>query len=134
MPPAVSYEDFVFAAAAKPHTRADHLRDQISDENLARLQHALEGLSSEVGELASEVKAHINYGKDLDILNIKEECGDIVFFLVLAVLAVDRNTTLEDIVAINRAKLEARYPNGFNAADALKRNKETEIAAMNAAV
>lgn len=43
--------------------------------------HFVLGIHSEAGELADCVKAHVVYGKPLDLVNIKEECGDMLWFL-----------------------------------------------------
>lgn len=39
------------------------------------------GIISEAGELADCIKAHAIYDKPLDVANIKEECGDMLWFL-----------------------------------------------------
>lgn len=40
------------------------------------LQHACLGLISEAGEISDALKAHMIYGKELDVVNLKEEAGD----------------------------------------------------------
>lgn len=49
-----------------------------------RVFHAAMGLVTESGELIDAYKKHIYYGKDLDRVNIKEEIGDICWYLALA--------------------------------------------------
>ena len=46
------------------------------------IEHIKAGLFSEIGELLSALKKKIGYDKDLDKINILEECGDIFFFLI----------------------------------------------------
>lgn len=48
-----------------------------------RWNHALLGMISETGEIASIIKAHIIYGKELDITHLKEELGDASWFFAL---------------------------------------------------
>lgn len=45
--------------------------------------HAALGLTSEVGEIADAIKAHMVYGKPLDGLQILEEVGDAYWFINL---------------------------------------------------
>lgn len=45
------------------------------------LEHAALGIVSEVGELLNAYKKNVGYGKELDLINIKEELGDIHFFI-----------------------------------------------------
>jgi len=58
------------------------------EELEADLEHALLGLLDEAGELASAFKKKIGYGKELDLINVKEELGDGIFFLTRAIIAV----------------------------------------------
>lgn len=44
-------------------------------------QHCILGLIDEKGELASAIKKKIGYGKIIDITNVKEEIGDLSWFL-----------------------------------------------------
>jgi len=48
------------------------------------LEHAALGLVSDAGELASAVKAHVVYGQPLDMANLVEECGDVLWFTAYA--------------------------------------------------
>lgn len=73
------------------------------------LAHTCLGLSGEVGELVDAIKKHIIYHRDLDILNVIEELGDIEFYLsdLRSKLNIDR----EFILQKNMDKLSKRYPN-----------------------
>lgn len=46
------------------------------------LEHMQDGILTELGELLDVFKKHINYKKDFDFINAKEECGDILFYTV----------------------------------------------------
>lgn len=97
------------------------------------LLHSSLGLASEAGEVASAIKAHVIYGKELDVVNIIEEAGDLLWFLML--LARTMGWTLEDIAAANIAKLSTRYPRGtFDAAHATMRDLGKEAQALERAL
>ena len=49
-----------------------------------RLQHATMGMITEVGELVDIYKCCLYYGELLDHINIKEELGDLCWYLALA--------------------------------------------------
>ena len=90
----------------------------------ARLVHAVLGLQTEAGELADPVKKHIYYGRPLDLINLREEIGDCLWYLAIAADAL--GTTLEAEQARNLAKLRARYPHVFTAEAAQVRDLDRE--------
>lgn len=71
----LNYGDFV-AALAKP---GEDILKSLSG-NKCHLLHMVIGVVGEVGELYVPIEAH-DRGKELDLDNIKEELGDIEFFL-----------------------------------------------------
>lgn len=77
----------------------------------ALLLHGAIGLASEAGELLDNVKAHLFYGRDLDKTNVLEECGDALWFISACLTAC--GYTIDQAMAMNVAKLAARYPEGF---------------------
>jgi len=91
-----AYSDFVAALMKKMPTKTEDLL------------HAAVGISGEAGELLDAVKKHWAYGKELDMDNVREELGDIMFYVtaMLNVLEIDE----EEVVWANVEKLEARYP------------------------
>lgn len=75
----------------------DVLRTWHQDGNTKReLEHLCCGLLDEIGELASAYKKHIGYGKELDLVNVKEELGDIFYFLVLATKYQDKGEAFKN--------------------------------------
>lgn len=76
----------------------------------AHLAHMAMLLTSEAGELCDAIKKHVIYGKELDLVNVVEELGDIEFALegIRRVLFITRHTTLE----YNITKLSKRYKKG----------------------
>lgn len=86
--------------------------------------HMVLGMQTEAAEIADVYKKTIAYKKPLDFVNIKEEIGDIMWYI--ANLCNMNGWDLREILDVNIAKLEARYPNSFNSFDALNRNLEKE--------
>jgi NTP pyrophosphatase (non-canonical NTP hydrolase) len=76
----------------------------------AHLLHMAVGVSGEAGELLDAVKKHCVYQKQIDIDNIKEEAGDILFYLTGLLNELDMS--LEDCIIANREKLSKRYASG----------------------
>jgi NTP pyrophosphatase (non-canonical NTP hydrolase) len=101
----------------------DSIRPRLTDRNI-RLLHAAIGVSTEAGELLDSLKKAIFYGRELDVVNFKEEIGDILWYLAIAYDELDG--TFENSMDVNIAKLKARYGDKFDAARALKRDLATE--------
>lgn len=114
------YSDYVYGLAAKVDV---NLGRQMSD-----MMHGAIGLAGESGELLDAVKRHVYYGKDLDMVNSLEECGDAVFYLTLFLRGM--GLTLQDAIDSNVRKLNKRYPHGFNKSDCENRDKEAERLAI----
>jgi NTP pyrophosphatase (non-canonical NTP hydrolase) len=72
----------------------------------------LMGLAGEVGEVTEPVKKYLFHGKPLDINKIKDELGDVLWYLTA--VADTMGFSLEHIARCNKEKLEKRYPNGFH--------------------
>lgn len=81
--------------------------------NWQRGLHAAIGLSTEAAEILDAHKKEL-YGKQrpLSPANIREECGDVMFYLYLLMDAYD--FTLRDIIADNVSKLANRYIEKFD--------------------
>jgi NTP pyrophosphatase (non-canonical NTP hydrolase) len=84
------------------------------------------GVSGEAGELLDAVKKHCVYQKPLDFENVKEEAGDILFYLTG--LLNDMGITLNECIEANREKLSKRYPNKcYSNAAAIARADKIEV-------
>ena len=86
--------------------------------------HMIFGMVTEVAELADAYKKHWAYGKDLDMVNVKEELGDLLFYI--SNFAKFNNINLGEIMYTNVEKLKARYPEKFTNENATNRDLETE--------
>lgn len=89
-----------------------------------RLLHGAIGLCTESGELIDSLKKYIYYNKPLDIINLKEEIGDVLWYIALLCNALD--CSMEEIMDTNIAKLKLRYENKFTEDSANNRNLEEE--------
>lgn len=89
--------------------------------------HMIFGMMTEVGELTDIFKKSIAYGKEVDEVNVKEEIGDLMFYI--ASFCRINGYNLEEIILTNIEKLETRYPEKFTQFHANNRDldKEREI-------
>ena len=95
-----------------------------SNEKNIQLLHAAMGISTELGELSDNLKKYLFYGSKLNIVNAREELGDIMWYIALACRSLD--VSLEDICEKNINKLKIRYPDKFTNESAENRNIEEE--------
>lgn len=96
----------------------------------ARVFHGMVGIVTEGGELMDHFKRVTIYGKELDVVNIKEELGDVMWYV--GVLMDELGISFKDILECNRFKLEKRFPNAFTEHNALNRDLESERKALEA--
>ena len=88
-----------------------------------QFDHALHGMSSEVGEIHDLFQKEYQ-GHPLDLAHLKKELGDALWMITEACTAM--GWTLEDVAKTNISKLKARYPEGFDEDKSLHR-KEGDI-------
>ena len=75
------------------------------------LIHAALGMQTEVAEFSDMIRKSLFYGKPLDVVNLKEEIGDALWYMALALRAL--NSDFESVMERNIEKLKARYPQKF---------------------
>lgn len=88
------------------------------------LLHAAIGISTESGEILDAFKKHLIYGKELDLINISEEIGDVMWYV--AIISRYLGHDFQTVLDTNINKLKARYPEKFTEEDALNRNLDAE--------
>jgi len=76
------------------------------------LIHAAFGIAGESGEIVDAVKKHVFYGKPLDVANLREEVGDVMWYIALMCRTL--GVTLEELMQENINKLTARYPEKYS--------------------
>ena len=74
--------------------------------------HAAIGLAGESGEVLDCVKKAMFYGQPLDTANLREEAGDIIWYLAL--LCRSEGFDIKEIMQENIDKLYQRYPEKFS--------------------
>lgn len=79
------------------------------------------GLCGESGEAIDIVKRWLAQGHELDKEHLKNELGDIAWYLAEAATALD--CSLDEILQANIEKLKKRYPEGFDKEKSLVRLK-----------
>lgn len=75
------------------------------------LLNGLMGMNGEAGECIDLLKKCLFQGKELDKEHMAKELGDVAWYLAVSAHALGYD--LETVFQMNIAKLEARYPNGF---------------------
>ena len=89
-----------------------------------RILHAAMGCVTESGELLDALKKSTFYGRELDLVNVKEEAGDLLWYL--AILFDELGTTFEEEQERVINKLKARFPDKFTEDKAFNRDLTTE--------
>lgn len=123
--PSTTYKSYVRDAL---RTESDHLAAFTriaADPRKLRLLHAAMGIQTEGGELTDALKKHLFYGKNLDLVNLKEELGDLFWYIAILCDALgERNFT--NIMQTNIKKLRTRYPEAFTEEKAENRDLGAE--------
>lgn len=88
------------------------------------VQHMLFGMMTELGELVDSYKKHYAYGKELDMVNVMEEMGDIMWYW--AGMCTITGMSSQSILHTNISKLLVRYPDQFEKELARVRDIELE--------
>ena len=95
------------------------LRTAKEMDNCKQLMNAALGICGEGGEVADMVKKSAFQGHSMNVTNVAKELGDVLWYLAVGAKAI--GYTLDEIGQMNLAKLEARYPNGFEVERSLHR-------------
>ena len=95
------------------------LENQVLDD-----VHMIFGMATEVGELMDAYKKNIAYKAELDMVNVQEEIGDIMFYI--ASFCRMNRLDLDKIIETNVKKLESRYPEKFTEYHAKNRDLDKE--------
>ena len=124
------YCDFVTKVTSQPSLDQNALIQRMeeidSESNIksARLLTAALGLGSEGGEFVEIVKKIFLQGKPFtedNVFHMKRELGDIIWYWATACMALDLDPY--EVINENKAKLEARYGEGFKVKKSEHRNE-----------
>ncbi len=102
---------------------ASRTRPDLGDDFNNQL-HMVMGISTEAGELLDVYKKRLAYNKELDLINIGEELGDISWYWIelCELLGFDP----EVLFTINIEKLKERFPDKFSEDKAINRDTDRE--------
>lgn len=90
------------------------------DVEMAQLQNGLMGLNGEAGECIDILKKVLYQGHELDREHLAEELGDVLWYVAISADAL--GYSLEQIMIMNRDKLQKRYPDGFEVERSVNRD------------
>ncbi len=117
-------ETYVKQANMTDREEYDSVLERLKNITAMRALHGAMGLSTEAGEVLDQLKKHLMYGKELDLVNLKEEVGDCFWYLAL--LAKTCGFTFEEAMELNIAKLKLRYADKFTEDAAINRDVVAE--------
>lgn len=58
-------------------------RTMVDQGKYSNLYHSIEGVFTEMGEIIDIFKKHSRYGKPIDVVNLKEEVGDLLWYVAI---------------------------------------------------
>lgn len=103
-----------------------NLEELVEDRKQIEFVHGVVGIATESGELLELLQNFLNpaISQEIDIANLKEELGDLFWYIAL--LANAFGFTFEEIQQTNIEKLRQRFPEKFTEELAINRNLEAE--------
>ena len=118
-------EIFIEEAIKTESCNFTEIAKRLSDKRTIRLLHAATGMVDEAAEFLAVVRKHIFYGKDIDIVNLKEECGDSLWFEAIALHEL--GFSFEEVMVMVIQKLRKRYhEKNFSSEAAINRDLKEE--------
>jgi NTP pyrophosphatase (non-canonical NTP hydrolase) len=102
----MNFEDYKKRAKALESNDYSKIMLRLTNKNIT-MMHGLIGLTTEIGELVDVFKKYVFYGKKIDLINVKEELGDLMWYMNLLIEL--EGWTWEEIAELNIKKLELRY-------------------------
>jgi NTP pyrophosphatase (non-canonical NTP hydrolase) len=86
--------------------------------------HMALGMVTEAGEFADVYKKSLAYNKPIDYVNLKEELGDLLWYI--ANFCNLQGWNMSDVMETNIKKLELRFPEKFTQDKAINRDIKAE--------
>lgn len=96
----------------------------LTREQGIQLLHGVIGIVTEAGELCEALATAHDETNPVDLVNIKEELGDIMWYMAIMMQVLQ--TTFTEVQTRNIEKLRARYGEKFSEYDANNRDLTTE--------
>jgi len=120
----MTINEYIRQACLTESKPSEEIKQRMTSDKMTRLLHAAIGLTTESGEFIDALKKHIFYGRDLDEVNLKEEMGDLFWYLAIACDALD--VSFDALMERNIEKLRSRYGEKFSNDKANHRDLEKE--------
>lgn len=102
----------VAAAATSSHKGFCMTKEGLDAQAAERVKMACLGLAGETGETLDLLKKFFYHGHDLDLVKVKKEIGDVLWYV--SELCSAFGLSLQDVADANIAKLQARYGSQFS--------------------
>lgn len=98
---------------------AKSMPTQEVDGQTLNVLHWCMGITGEAGELVDPIKKHIFYNQPIDMENVQEELGDLLYYIFALIdeLGLDAEYVMSDVIY----KLQLRYPKWYEDELAKKR-------------
>ena len=129
-----TFEDYSELAMRTELTDAQYIEAGKRLAEFVRLDHALKGIVTEVGELSNVLKCYVIYNKPWTIKeqnNLIEEAGDLAWYLAILFNEIwsltNGKINPQKILELNIKKLQQRYPEKFDEQKALFRDIDAEL-------
>lgn len=116
--------EYIEAVKKTESINFEDIKFRIANNHFIRLDHAAKGMCTEAGEFLDVLKKYEFYGKELDNVNLKEELGDVLWYIGIA--CDELGITLEEVMQTNIKKLHKRYGISSNEEGAINRNLSAE--------
>lgn len=123
-------EEYLKQSARTVPEDYEAIMQRMCSRKFVDLDHAAKGIFTEGGEFMDALKRFQFYGAELDEVNMKEELGDILWYVALAMRAL--GTTFDEEMDRNIRKLFKRFPTKFDKTLVLNRNLDAERAELEA--
>lgn len=95
-------------------------RTSNTNNNIDKIFNGVMGLNGEAGECIDVVKKWEFHGHNLDVGNLCEELGDVLWYIAESAAGLGLN--LDEVAVNNIEKLKKRYPEGFDADKSINRD------------
>ena len=115
---------FILTQAAREAAVTPAMQERFADPYNIALMHMAMGCVTESGEMMDMLKKAFIYGKPADRVNAIEELGDMLWYIAGFCRLLE--TSFEEVMAINDAKLALRYGPVFTEDKAINRDLESE--------
>lgn len=102
----------------------EKILSRMTERGTVRLLHAGMGMATEAGEFVDALKKHVFYGRQIDPVNLKEELGDLLWYVAIAMDQL--GLSFEEVMERNIEKLKARYAGAFTETKAENRDLQEE--------